>query len=91
LSTHVYGAVLRGVSDGAEAEVVELAVLLLSSMGMAVVVGITVDETASVIEAKEAAILEAISSALTDDVGVVDVEVTVVEPEPEEEVSGATT
>jgi hypothetical protein len=89
LYTHIYGAVPRGVSDGTEVEVAELAVLLVVLVAPSVVVDITADETTSATEAKEAAILEAISSALTvgDDIDEVDVEVTVIESEPEEDVA----
>lgn len=91
LNMNVYGSVLTGVTNGTEEETVELAALLLTSMAAAVAVDVTVDETTAALEAKEAAILEAISSALIDEVGVVEVEVTVVETAAEEELAGVTT
>lgn len=81
----------KGVIDEEEEEPVELAALLLGSMAATVATGVVVDETMSVLEAKEAAILEAISSASIDGLGVVDIKITVVKAGSEEELAGATT
>ena len=86
MNFHVYGAVLTGVTEGIAEETTELAALLLVSMAAAFTMGVMV-----LTEAKEAAILEAISSALIDDVGVEEVEVTVVETAVKEELEEVAT